>query len=269
MTSVVRADVRPGVVERVAWAVRDTLTLTRRELLLWIRVPAYIMFTVVQPVMFVLMFRYVFGGAIPVQSQGGYVSFLMPGVIGQTAAFASFATAIALARQSQLGVIDRFRSLPIARGAVLGGRLSADAVRMLVTILVLIGVGYAVGFRFRNGAGNAVAMVALAEAFGLAVCCVSGAIGLALKDEESVQAFGLIWLFPLTFVSSAFVPVSSMPHWLQVFANHQPVTFVVDAMRTLALGGPLEPRLWQAIVSVAGILVVFGPLAVRVYRRSD
>jgi ABC-2 type transport system permease protein/oleandomycin transport system permease protein len=269
VTSIVRGAPAPGVVERAAWAVRDTLTLTRRELLLWIRVPAYIMFTVVQPVMFVLMFRYVFGGAIPVQAQGGYVSFLMPGIIGQTAAFASFATAIGLARQSQLGVIDRFRSMPMARGALLGARLSADAVRMLITILILIGVGYAVGFRFRNGVGPAIGMVALAEAFGLAVCCVSGAIGLAIKDEESVQAFGLIWLFPLTFVSSAFVPVSSMPDWLQVFANNQPVTFVIDAMRALALGGPLEPRLWQALVSIVGVFVVFAPLAVRVYQRSD
>jgi ABC-2 type transport system permease protein/oleandomycin transport system permease protein len=257
----------PGLAERAAWAMRDTATLTKRELLIWLRVPAYLMFTVVQPVMFVLMFRYVFGGAIPVDAQGGYVNFLMPGIIGQTAAFASFATAISLATQSKKGVIDRFRAMPMARGAVLGGRLSADAVRMMITILVLVGVGYAVGFRFSNGVGPAIAMVVLAEAFGLAVCCVSGAIGLAIKDEESVQAFGLIWLFPLTFVSSAFVPVDSMPGWLQAFANNQPVTFVIDAMRALALGGPLSPRLWEAIVSVVGIFVVFGPLAVRAYKR--
>jgi ABC-2 type transport system permease protein/oleandomycin transport system permease protein len=259
----------PGALERAAWAVRDTLTLTRRELLLWIRVPAYIFFTVVQPVMFVLMFRYVFGGAIPVRTQGGYVDFLMPGIIGQTAAFASFATAISLARQSQLGVIDRFRAMPMARGAVLGGRLAADAVRMMITILVIVAVGYAVGFRFHNGVGGAIGMVALAEAFGLAICCISGAIGLAIKDEEAVQAFGLIWLFPVTFVSSAFVPVASMPGALRAFANHQPVTFVIDAMRALALGGPLEPHLWQALVSIAGIFIVFGPLAVRVYKRSS
>jgi ABC-2 type transport system permease protein/oleandomycin transport system permease protein len=259
----------PSLGRRALWALLDTLTLTRRELLLWVRVPAYIMFTVVQPVMFVLMFRYVFGGAIPVSTQGGYVDFLLPGIIGQSAGFASFATAISLARQSQLGVIDRFKAMPMARGAVLGGRLSADAVRMLLTILVLVGVGYAVGFRFHNGVGPAIAMVAIAEAFGLAICCVSGAIGLAIKDEESVQAFGLIWLFPITFVSSAFVPVSTMPGGLQAFANHQPVTFVIDAMRALALGGPVEPHLWEALVSIAGIFAVFGPLAVRVYKRSS
>jgi ABC transporter DrrB family efflux protein len=268
MTDVTLETAPPSLAERAAWAVRDTLTLTKRELLLWIRVPAYIMFTVVQPVMFVLMFRYVFGGAIPVQTQGGYVNFLMPGIIGQTAAFASFATAISLARQSQLGVIDRFRAMPMARGAVLGGRLTADAVRMMITILVIVAVGYAVGFRFHNGVAGAIGMVLVAEAFGLAVCCISGAIGLAIKDEEAVQAFGLIWLFPVTFVSSAFVPTSSMPGALRAFANHQPVTFVIDAMRALALGGPLEPHLWQALVSIVGIFVVFGPLAVRVYKRS-
>jgi ABC-2 type transport system permease protein/oleandomycin transport system permease protein len=269
MTAVGLETAAPSVGERAAWAVRDTLTLTRRELLLWVRVPAYLMFTVVQPVMFVLIFRYVFGGAIPVRVPGGYVSYLLPGIIGQTAAFASFATAIALARQSQLGVIDRFRAMPMARGAVLGGRLCADAVRMMITILIIVGVGYAVGFRFQNGVLGAIGMILLAEGFGLAVCCISGAIGLAIRDEESVQAFGLIWLFPLTFVSSAFVPVQSMPAGLRAFANHQPVTFVIDAMRALALGGPLEPHLWQAIVSIVGIFAVFGPLAVRVYKRGD
>ena len=207
--------------------------------------------------------------AAAVAGLGPHDPQLMPGIIGQTAAFASFATAIALARQSQLGVIDRFRAMPMARGAVLGGRLCADAVRMMITILVIVAVGCAVGFRFQNGLVPAIGMVLLAEAFGLAVCCISGAIGLAIQDEESVQAFGLIWLFPLTFVSSAFVPVRSMPGALRAFANHQPVTFVIDAMRSLALGGPLEPHLWQAIVSIVVMFAIFGPLAVRVYKRRD
>ena len=129
----------------------DTLTITRRNLLVWMRVPAYIVFTVIQPVMFVLMFRYVFGGAIHVPVPGGYVNFLMPGIIGQTAAFATFGTAIALAQELKKGVIDRLRSMPMARSAVLAGRLVADTARMLVTILIIVGVGYAVGFRFQNG----------------------------------------------------------------------------------------------------------------------
>jgi ABC-2 type transport system permease protein/oleandomycin transport system permease protein len=251
------------------WAFTDVLTMTRRNLLVWARVPAYIVFTVIQPVMFVLMFRYVFGGAIPVKVPGGYVNFLMPGIIGQTAAFASFGTAIALATEVQKGVIDRLRSMPMARSAVLAGRLVADTARMLLTILIIVGVGYAVGFRFRLGAGPAVAMVALATVFGLAICTISAFTGLTIKDEESVQAFGLIWLFPITFLSSAFVPISTMPGWLQAFANNQPVTYVIDTLRALAIGGPVWPSLWKSIVWLVAILVVFVPLSVRAYRRAS
>ena len=216
--------------------------------------PGLLVFTVVQPVIFVLLFRYVFGGAIHAPGSGGYVNYLMPGIIGQTAAFATFATAIALAQEATKGVIDRFRAMPMARSAVLAGRLIADSIRMLIVILVIVGVGYAVGFRFQNGVAGAVGMVLLAEAFGITVCAVSAFVGLAIKDEESVQAFGLIWLFPLTFVSSAFVPIATMPGWLQVFANNQPVTLVINAMRSMALGGPqfpLNPSLWESLL-VAG-----------------
>jgi ABC transporter DrrB family efflux protein len=258
----------PGLVTRARWAVSDTLVITKRNLLVWIRVPAYIAFTVIQPVMFVLLFRYVFGGAIPVDVPGGYVNFLMPGIIAQTAAFATFGTAIALAQELQKGVIDRLRSMPMARSAVLAGRLVADTGRMLITILIIIGVGYAVGFRFLNGFGLAVAMVVLATVFGLAICVIAAYTGLAIGDEESVQAFGMIWLFPLTFVSSAFVPISSMPGWLQAFAKHQPVTIVIDTMRSMALGGPIADNLWKSIAWLAGIFIVFAPLAVRAYKRA-
>jgi ABC transporter DrrB family efflux protein len=256
----------PGWRTRFGWAITDTLTITRRNLLVWTRVPAYLVFTVIQPVMFVLLFRYVFGGAIHVA--GNYVNFLMPGIIAQTAAFATFGTAIALAQELKKGVIDRLRSMPMARSAVLAGRLVADTGRMLVTILIIVAVGYAVGFRFSNGVVPAIAMVLLATVFGLAICCISAYTGLAIGDEESVQAFGLIWLFPLTFLSSAFVPIATMPGWLQAFANNQPVTYVIDTMRALALGGPVVPSLWKSLVWLAGIFVVFLPLAVRAYRRA-
>jgi ABC-2 type transport system permease protein/oleandomycin transport system permease protein len=249
----------------------DTWVLTWRNLTVWRRVPAYLVFTVVQPTIFTLLFRYVFGGAIPVIVPGGYVNFLLPGVIGQTAGFATMATAIALAIEAQRGVIDRLRVMPIARSAVLLGRLVADGIRMLITLVVIVGVGYAVGFRFQNGAGPAVAMVALALAFGLTLCCVSMFIGLSLRQEESVQAFGLIWLFPLTFVSSAFVSPRTMPGWLQAFANNQPVTHVINALRSLALGDtpltPMKDNLWLSVVWLAGILAVALPLAVRAYKR--
>jgi ABC-2 type transport system permease protein/oleandomycin transport system permease protein len=259
----------PGPLIRARWAFSDTMAITRRNLLVWYRVPAYLFFTVIQPVIFVLMFRYVFGGAIHVNVPGGYVSFLMPGIIGQTAAFACFGTAIALAQELQKGVIDRLRSMPMARSAVLAGRLTADTLRLTVTILIVVGIGYAVGFRFQNGAGLAVLMVLLAILLGLACCVIAAYTGLAIKDEESVQAFGLIWLFPLTFLSSAFVPISSMPGWLQAFANNQPVTFIINTMRALAIGGPIEANLWKSAAWLAGIFIVFLPLAVRAYKRAS
>ena len=263
---------RPGAAQLVRWGVSDSLVMTRRNLLVWLRVPAYIVFTVVQPVIFVLLFRYVFGGAIPVGNPGGYVNFLMPGIIGQTAAFATFGTAIALAQEAKTGVLDRLRSLPMARSAVLAGRLIADAIRMLITIVVIVAVGYLVGFRFQNGVLGAIGMILLAEVFGVSICCISAWIGLAIRDEESVQSFGLIWLFPLTFVSSAFVPIATMPTWMQAFANHQPVTLVINAMRGLALGGsqfPINPALWESLIWLAGIFLVATPLAVRAYRRAS
>jgi ABC transporter DrrB family efflux protein len=259
----------PGRLTQVRWAVTDTLTITRRNLLVWMRTPAYLVFTVIQPVMFVLLFRYVFGGAIRVHVRGGYVDFLMPGILAQTAAFATFGTAIALAQELQKGVIDRLRSMPMARSAVLGGRLVADTARMLVTIVIVVGVGYAVGFRFRNGLIPGIAMVVMAVVFGLAICCIAAFTGLAIGDEESVQAFGLIWLFPITFLSSAFVPIASMPGWLQAFANNQPVTYVINTMRALALGGPIEANLWKSVAWLAGIFIVFVPLAVRAYKRAS
>ena len=270
MTAITAPRNAPSLLDQARWAVSDTLTITRRNLLVWMRVPAYIVFTVIQPVMFVLMFRYVFGGAIQVPGvPGGYVNFLMPGIIGQTAAFATFGTAIALAQELKKGVIDRLRSMPMARSAVLAGRLVADTARMTVTILIVVGVGYAVGFRFENGVVPAILMIVLAVVFGLAICLIAAFTGLAIGDEESVQAFGLIWLFLITFLSSAFVPIASMPGWLQAFANNQPVTYVINTMRALALGGPIEANLLKSVAWLAGIFIVFAPLAVRAYKRAD
>lgn len=269
MTVLTAAADEPGLLVKARWAISDTLAIARRNLVVWLRVPTFVVFTLFQPVMFVLLFRYVFGGAIPVQRTGGYVNFLMPGIIGQSAAFATFATAIALVQELKMGMIDRLRSMPTARSAVLAGRLVADTVRMLLTILIIVAVGYAVGFRFENGFVPAVAMVLLATVFGLAVCCVAAFTGLAIGNEESVQAFGLIWLFPLTFISSAFVPISTMPGWLQAFARNQPVTYVIDTMRSLALGGPVADNLWKSAAWLGAVFIVFVPLAVRAYKRAS
>jgi ABC transporter DrrB family efflux protein len=259
----------PPAARRFRLGLSDMGALTHRDLLIWLRNPAFMFFAVVQPVMFVLLFRYVFGGAIPVNVPGGYVDFLMPGIIAQSAAFSSFGTAISLARQLQKGVIDRFRAMPMARSAVLLGRLAADTVRLIVTLLVILGVGYAVGFRFQNGPVPALMMMVLGVALGVVICTVSAYVGLAIKDEEAVGSFGLVWIFPLTFVSSAFVPVQSMPGWLQAFAKNQPVSIIIDEMRSLALGGPLGLHGWQSVVWMLGIVAVFVPLAVRAYRRAS
>lgn len=269
---------RPTWGQRARWAVEDTLVITKRNLLTWWRVPSYIVFTVVQPVMFTLLFRYVFGGAINLGHYipGGYVNYLIPGVIAQTAGFASFSTAIGLARDLHTGGIDRIRSMPSSRGAFLAGRLVCDVLRLVVTTLVMIAVGYAVGFRFSNGFLPAVAVVLLAALLGLAVCAVSAFIGLAVKDEEAVQAFGLIWVFPLTFVSSTFVVIASLPSWLQDFARYQPFTPVINALRLLSLGHRAQPivgqglgsALWQSLAWLIGIIVVFTPLATRAYKRA-
>jgi ABC-2 type transport system permease protein/oleandomycin transport system permease protein len=253
---------------RLRWALMDTWTMTRRNLKLWLRVPANLVFTLIQPAMFVLLFRYVFGGAIPVHIKGGYPNYLVPGIVAQTGAFTSFGTAVSLAQELKKGSIDRLRSMPMARSAVLLGRLGADVVRMAVTLAVLIGLGYAVGFRFDNGPVAAVAFFLVALALGVVVCCVSAFTGLAIKDEEAVQAFGFIWVFPLTFVSAAFVPIQTMPGWMQAFAKNQPFTIFVETMRSLAVGGSIGTHAWQTAVWLGGLGFLFAALAVRAYRRA-
>ncbi len=258
----------PMTWDRARWAVTDTVTIARRNLLVWSRIPAYLVFTVVQPVVFVLLFRFVFGGAIDVPSEGGYVSFLVPGVVAQTAIFASFATAVALAQELDKGVIDRLRSIPMARSAVLTGRLLADTIRLFFTVIIVIAVANLVGGRLHNGLLPAIMLVVLATIFGTAIWWISAFSGVAIGDPEAVQSFGLIWLFPLTFFSSAFVPVETMPGWLQSFAAHQPVTYFVDTIRALALGGAVQPNLWKCLAWTVAIFVLFATLCARAYRRA-
>ena len=252
----------------LSWAVADTVVLTRRNLIRYARVPALIVFTAIQPVVFVLLFRYVFGGAIRVPGVS-YVDFLLPGIIVQSAAFSCFGTAIGLAEDTKAGLIDRFRSLPMSRSAVLLGRLAADAVRTLFTVLLMLAVGYAVGFRIHTSVLGGIGLVLVGTGFGLAMCCVAAWIGLVIHDPETVQSAGLIWLFPLTFASAAFVPVQSMPGWLQAFAKINPVTVACNALRDLTLGGPTAGDVLGALAWEIGIAAVFVPLAVRAYRRTS
>ena len=250
------------------WTFADAAAMTKRNLYRYIRVPTLLLFSTIQPVMFVLLFTYVFGGAIQVPGVDRYIDYLMAGILAQTVVFGSTQTGVGLAEDLSRGIVDRFRSLPMARSAVLAGRTLSDTVRNLFVVSLMLLVGTLVGFRFHAGVGPALGAVGLALAFGLAISWISALIGLSVRDVESAQAAGFVWVFPLVFASSAFVPVASMPGWLQGFAKANPVTNTVDALRVLCLGGPTVRPVLQAVAWIAGILLVFVPLAVNRYRRA-
>ena len=254
---------------RAGHAVADALTMTWRNLLTYVRVPEILVFSTIQPVMFVLLFRYVFGNSITLSDPSiPYVDYLMPGIIVQTALFGSAGTGIGLAEDLNKGLIERFRSLPMARSAVLAGRTMAEAVRSVAVLVLITGVGMAVGFRIHGGVAAYVGALALVLLFAFAFSWVVATVGLGAPSGEAAQAAIFPMLFPLVFASSAFVDTSFMPGWLQAFADHQPVTVTVDAARHLVLGQPVG---WSVVGSIAwslGIVAVFAPLAVRRYRRA-
>ncbi len=248
--------------------VRDTLVIAERNLIAYVRIPEALFFSSVQPIMFVLLFRYVFGGAIKTTNPGGYVNYLMPGVFVQTVAFGAVGTAIGLAEDLQKGLIERFRSLPMARSAVLAGRTVADLCRNVAVTALITGVGYAVGFRPSHALGF-LAAVLLLLLFAYALSWGFAAVGLSAPNSETAQVMSFPLLFPLTFASSAFVPVQSMPGWLQAFAKYQPVSEVIDAVRGLMVGGVPDVS-GHVIISVAwaaGFFLVLAPLAVNRYRN--
>jgi ABC transporter DrrB family efflux protein len=258
-----------SVVERPALvrAVRDALAITWRNLIGYRRVPQLLVFSTVQPVIFVLLFRYVFGGAINVPGVP-YVDFLMPGVFVQTVVFGSLATAIGLAADMKSGLLERFRSLPMARSAVLAGRTLADLTRNVFVVLLMVVVGFMVGFRIHADALALIAGILLLLFFGYAMSWIFATVGLALGDPETAQAAAFPVLAPLVFASTVFVPLESMPGWLQVWAEHQPVSVTASAVRALVLGGPTASLVWQSLAWCVGILAVFAPIAVRRYRRA-
>jgi ABC transporter DrrB family efflux protein len=262
------ADRRPIPRRPLWWTFADAAAVTRRNLYRYVRVPTLLLFSTIQPVMFVLLFTYVFGGAIQVPGVDNYVDFLMAGILVQTVIFGSTQTGVGLAEDMSRGMVDRFRSLPMARSAVLAGRTTSDTVRNLFVVCLMLVVGTLVGFRFHAGVGPAVGAVGLALAFGLAFSWISALIGLSVRDVESAQAAGFVWVFPLVFASSAFVPVDTMPGWLQTFADINPVTITVNALRALTLGGPTARPVLESLAWIAGILLVFVPLAVNRYRRA-
>ena len=269
---------------RLRYAVSDWMVLTRRNLITYIRKPDLLVFSTIQPVMFVLLFVYVFGGAFEqiLPPNVSYVDFLMPGIFVQTGIFAALQTGVGLADDLQKGLIDRFRSLPMARSAVLAGRTAADTVSVIFQVVLMLIVAYAVGYRLHEGVLESLLAFAVIVGVGYSFTWVAAFAGLSLKTIEAVQAATFTIVFPFVFVSSAFVPVETFPSWLQGFANANPVTIWVDTVRVLTLGQlytesasplfrdvpSLGTLLWQSAAWFLGIMAVFSMLGVRVYRRT-
>jgi ABC transporter DrrB family efflux protein len=251
----------------LAETLADSRVMAARQLRKTLRRPAYIVFSFVQPVIFVLLFRYVFGGAIKTGSVS-YVDFLMPGIIVQTAVFGALITGLGLTEDIKAGVVDRFRSLPVARSAVLIGRTAADMVLNVLTVMVMVLVGVAVGFRPTAPVYDLALALALVLGFSYAFSWISAFVGLSVRDPETAQSAGFIWAFPLTS-SSAFVPTDSMPGAVRAFAEINPVTLTVNAARALTIGhGDATGPALGAVAWLAGLLLVFVPLAVRAFRRA-
>ncbi|MFO7589769.1 MAG: ABC transporter permease [Acidimicrobiia bacterium] len=244
----------------------DALTIAWRNLLNIRRTPELLVFSTIQPIIFVLMFRYVFGGAIRVPG-GSYVNYLMPGIFVQTVVFGSLTTGVGLADDLQKGLIDRFRSLPMARSAVLVGRTLADLLRNAFVIALMCAVGYLVDWEPNGGTLGILAGLGLVLAFSYSLSWVFAIVGLYAPDAETAQAASFPIMAPLVFASSAFVPVATMPSWLQGFAEHQPVSVVVDAVRVLTIGGEARSEVLAALAWIVGIVAVAAPIAVARYRR--
>lgn len=251
----------------IGLAVRDVLAMTWRNLLTIRRLPQLLVFATIQPLLFVLMFRYVFGGSIQVPGID-YVNYLMPGIFAQVIAFGAVNTAVGLAEDRNRGLIERLRSLPMARSAVLAGRTLADLARNVFVVLLMLGVGFAVGFRLQTNVPKLILGLIVLLAFGYALSWIFAFVGLSVPNAETAQAAAFPIMLPLVFASSAFVSTENMPGWLQAFAEHQPVTAAVDALRALVLGGPWGEEVLISLAWTAGILAVFVPLSVRGYRRG-
>ena len=248
-------------------ALSDTWVLARRAFLRILRAPDLILAFTVQPIMFVLLFAYVFGGAIATPGYD-YIDFLIPGILVQTMSFGGFVTALGLAEDLKKGLVDRFRSLPMSRSAVLAGRTLADVATNTISITVMLVVGVIIGFSFDAPLLHIVAGILLLLLFGYAFSWVFAFIGLTSSSPEAAQSLGFIIIFPLTFISSAFVPPESMPAALQAFAEVNPFTITVDAMRALFLGAPAGNNVWGAVAWSIGIAAVFAFLAVAKYKRA-
>ena len=244
----------------------DVGQMVKRNLLRYQRLPQLVVFSFIQPVMFVLLFNYVFGGAIATGSEH-YINYLLPGIFVQTTLFGSMMTGAGLAEDMHKGMIDRFRSLPMAHLAVLAGRTITEVIRNIVIVTIMTLIGFLIGFRIEHGFGNYLLAMTFVLLFGFAFSWISAAIGLGVKNVEAAQTAGMIWDIPLAIASSIIVPVASMQNGIRQIAEHNPVTYTVDTVRGLILGTDPGNEMWYSLLWIAAILLVFVPVAVRAYRK--
>lgn len=259
---------RHEVPQGPVWIARDAWTEATRHLRIIPRNIELLIFATIQPIMFVLLFVYVFGGSIEVPGFADYDQYLLPGIFAQTVVFGSAFTGIGIAEDMQKGLIDRLRSLPMSRSAVLVGRTISDLVRNVITFGVMLGVAFAVGFRFEGSLLEAAGATALLLGFSYAFSWIQALFGLSVKSVEAANSAGFIWMFPLTFVSSAFVDVDTLPGWMQPIAEYNPFTIATDAARALYNGNDAGNNIWGALAWIVGIIAVFSTLAVRKYART-
>ena len=245
----------------------DIYLMTWRNVLRYIRLPRLLFFSTIQPIMFVLLFRYVFGGAIKVPGID-YVDYLIPGVLVQAVVFGSVQTGVGLADDLSKGIIDRFHSLPMNRAAVLAGRTISDMLRNVFVVILMIAVGYLVGFEFQTNILKILLAFVLLIFFGHAFSWISANIGLLVKEAETAQVAGFVWVFPLVFASSIFVPIETMPDWLRIFAEVSPISVTVDTVRALSIGGDFLGSLWKSLLWITIILIIFIPLAINQYNKE-
>jgi ABC transporter DrrB family efflux protein len=246
----------------------DTLVLAKRSILRIPRQPDLLVGFTIQPIMFVLLFVFVFGGAIATPGYDDYVDFLIPGIIVQSVAFGGFVTALGLAEDLKKGLIDRFRSLPMWTPAVLTGRILADVGTNIIQLVIMFTVGFLVGFWFSSSPAEVIAGLGLLLLIGYAFSWVFAFIGLTASSPEAANAYGFTILFPITFISSAFVPTESMPDWLEPIAENNPFSTMVDAARALFLDAPAGNDVWLAVVWCIAIVAVFAPLSAWRYRKA-
>ncbi|GAA3386527.1 ABC transporter permease [Cryptosporangium minutisporangium] len=245
----------------------QSLTLTWRSLLKIKHSPEQLLDLTLQPIIFVILFVYLFGGAVS-GSQDTYLQFVLPGILVQSVAFASLGVGMNLSSDLETGVFDRFRTMPIARSAPLVGAVLGDVVRYVVTVTIVLGFGMILGFRIGTNPLSALAACALVLLFAFGLCWVTALIGLLLRNPRTVQGIGAMLMFPLTFGSNLFVPTSTLPGWLQAWVNINPITFVVEAARALLIGvGPVAEPVTKVLISVAVLCVIFMPLSLAAYRR--